>query len=146
MSRRRDTFVLFRSRDLVCAILHVRVNVASESARKMCVRSIMMEWERGGKHTWQRGAIGRSAKRCDGLGIEGHNPLDRFETRTKVVYEHCRTFDERKHRVLPAQSFRCPPRRRPVELGRTPGCSRCPFAALAGCESIQTAQSVDDQL
>jgi hypothetical protein len=29
-----------------------------------------------------------------------HNPLDQFDKRTEVVYEHRRAFDERKHRVL----------------------------------------------
>jgi len=45
-------------------------------------------------------AFGRSEKRCDGLGNGEHNPLDQFDTRTEVVYEHRRAFDERKHRVL----------------------------------------------
>jgi hypothetical protein len=84
----------------VRAILHVRVNVASERPRKMCVRSIITEWERGREHTWQLRAIGWSAKRCYRLGIEGHNPWIESKTRTKVVYEHRRAFDERKHRVL----------------------------------------------
>jgi hypothetical protein len=81
-------------------MLQVWVNVASECPHRMCVRSIMMEWERRRNHTWQLRAIARSAKRCDRLGIEGHNPLDRFDTRTEVVYEHRRAFDEGKHRVL----------------------------------------------
>ena len=45
-------------------------------------------------------AFVQSEKRCDGLGNGEHNPMDQFETRTEVVYEHCRAFDERKHRVL----------------------------------------------